>query len=103
VGDDCGRNQSDVPGQRRDPGRDEHRAQAPAHLVGAGLRLGVAVGLQAEPVLDRHEVEQAALGFGDQVHPVARGGQLAQPRLRLAPPGRMPAGAVKCDGEMHGL
>jgi hypothetical protein len=62
-----------------------------------------AVGLQAEPVLDRHEVEQAALGFGDQVHPVARGGQLAQPRLRLAPPGRMPAGAVKCDGEMHGL
>ncbi len=32
----------------------------------------VAAGLQAERVLDGHEVEQAALGLGDDVRPVAR-------------------------------
>ena len=42
VGDDHGRDQPDVPGQRRDPGGDQHRVEPAAHLVGAPSRRGLA-------------------------------------------------------------
>src|ERR1039458_4078302 len=86
-----GANQRDVPGQRRDRSRDEHRVQPPAHLVdwpgrpGRPGRLAVAGGLQAQAVFDQDKVEQAALGLADQVGPVARREELARSRLRLAP------------------
>src|ERR1017187_3251453 len=105
VGDDRGRNQPAVSGQRRDPSRDEHRVQPPAHLVdwpGRPGRLAVAGGLQAQAVFDRDKVEQAALGLADQVGPVARREELARSRLRLAPRGGVPAGAVERDGEVQG-
>jgi hypothetical protein len=71
-------------------------------LVGARIRAAVAGGLQAEVVLDRDEVEQAAFGFGDDVGPVARGEQLIRTGPGLAPGGGMPAGAVERDGQVQG-
>ena len=67
-----GRDQPDVAGQRGHPGGDQHRVQAPAHLVGAPVRRAVRAGLEAEAVLDGDEVEQASFGFGDAIDPVAR-------------------------------
>jgi len=98
---DHGRDQADVPGQRRDPGCDEHRVEPSADLVRAAVRLGPVGGLQAEPVLDRDEVEQAALGLLHQAGPVTRREQLAWPCLRLAPRGRMPATAVESHGQVQ--
>src|SRR5580692_2698527 len=61
----------------------------------------MAGGLQAEPVLDGHEVEQAEFGLLDQVRPVAGLEQLARACPRLAPRGRMPASAFERDGQVH--
>jgi hypothetical protein len=96
------RHQADVAGERRDPGRDEHGVEAAADLVGAAVQLAVVRGLQAEAVLEGDEVEQAALGLGDQVGPVRGGEQVAGPGHRLPPGGGVPAGAVEGDGEMQG-
>lgn len=89
-------------GHRRDPCGDQHGVQAPAYLVGTRVRLAVAGGLQAEAVLDRDEVEQAALGFGDDVGPVTRGEQLVRAGPGFAPGSGMPAGAVERDGQVQG-
>ena len=87
----------------RDPGGDQHRVEPAADLVGAvvGARRSRS-DWSAEGVLDGDEVEQAALGLGDQVGPVAGGEQLGGPGVRLAPGGRVPAGAVQRDGEVAG-
>ena len=47
VGDHRGRHEPDVPGQRGDPGGDEHRVQPAAHLVGAPVGPGEVRGLRA--------------------------------------------------------
>ena len=101
MGDHRGRHQADVPGQRGDPGGDEDGVQPAADLVGAVVGSGTARGLQAEGVLDGDEVEQAALGLGDQVGPVAGGEQFAGAGAGLAPGGGVPAGAVQGDGEVQ--
>ncbi len=88
-----GRHQAYVAGQRCDTGGDEHGVQPAAHLVGAVVAVEGVGGLRAEAVLDGHEVEQAALGLGDEVGPVTGGEQVPGPGHRLAPGGRMPAGA----------
>ena len=77
MGGDRGRDEADVPGGGRDPGRDQHGVQTAPDPVGAVVGLEAVVGLQGQPVLDGDEVEQAALGLADQVGPVAGGEQLA--------------------------
>jgi hypothetical protein len=98
---DHGRHEAYVPGQRGDAGGDEHGVEAPADLVGAGVGFREVRGLGPESVLDRHEVEQPALGLLDEVGPVAGGEQLTGPRHLLAPGGRVPACAVKGNGEVQ--
>ena len=92
VGGDHGRHQPDVPGQRGDAGGDEHGVQPAADLVGAPVGLREARGLEPERVLDGHEVEQAALGLGDEVGPVLGGEQVARagPPARARRPGASP-------------
>ena len=103
VGDQGRRHQADVPGQRGDPGGDQHGVEPSPDLVGAVVRIGEAVaGLQAERVLDGDEVEQPALGLAGPGRPssprrTARSGRAA----RLAPGGGMPARAVQRDGQMQ--
>ena len=84
-------------GQRRHPGRDQHRVQAPGHR--RSVRRATA---DREAVLDGDEVEQAALGLGDEVGPVPGGEQLGRAGPRLAPRGGMPARAVEGDRQVHG-
>ena len=102
VRDDDDRHQPDMAGHRRHPGRGQDGVQPPAYLVGPGVRPAAVRGLQAEPVLDGHEVEQAALGLGDDVGPVGGGEQLGRARPGLAPRGGMPSSAVERDGKSHG-
>ena len=78
-----------------------HGVEAAADLVGAAVQLAVVGGLQAESVLDGDEVEQAALGLGDQVGPVGGGEQVPGAGDRLTPGGRVPAGAFEGDGEVQ--
>ena len=59
------------------------------------------VGLQAQAVLDGDEVEQPALGLGDQVGPVAGREQVGRAGVGLAPGGGVPAGAVQGDGQVN--
>ena len=67
-----------------------------------GHPVGRATDWTTEAVLDGDEVEQAALGLGDDVGPVAAGEQLGRAGPRLAPRGGMPAGAVERDGQVEG-
>jgi len=67
VGGDRGRHEPDVPGDRRGPGRDQHRVQLAPDPVRAGVGLEVVIGLQAQPVLDGEEVQQSALGLLSQL------------------------------------
>lgn len=90
-----------VAGQRGDPRGDEDGVQAAADLVGAAVGFGGVRGLEAERVLDGHEVEQTSLGLGDEVAPVGGGEQFAGAGDGLAPGGRVPAGAVEGDGEVQ--
>jgi hypothetical protein len=59
------------------------------------------VGLDAERVVDRHKIGQAALGGADEIGPVAGREQLAGSGVRLAPCGGVPTGTVERDGEMN--
>ena len=56
----------------RHPGRDEHRVEPAADLVGAVVGAEAVGGLQREGVLDRDEVEQAALGLAGPGRPSSR-------------------------------
>ena len=96
-----GRHQTYVPGQRGDAGGDENGVEAAADLVGAPVRLDEVRGLRPEAVLDGHEVEQTALGLGDEIGPVPGGEQIPGPGHRFAPGGGVPAGAVEGDGEVQ--
>jgi hypothetical protein len=102
VGGDRGRHEPDVPGGGRCPRRDQHRVQAAADPVGAGVGLEVVVGLEVEAVLDGEEVKQAAFGLLGQLGPVAGGEQPPWLRVRLAPRGGMPAGAVEGGRQVQG-
>jgi hypothetical protein len=102
VRDDHGGDQAHVPGQRRDPGRGQHRVEPAAYLVGPAIRGAVAGGLQAQAVLDRDEVEQPAFGLGGQVSPVPAGEQLGRAGPGLTPGGGVPAGAVEGGGQDQG-
>jgi hypothetical protein len=101
VGGDHGRDEADVPGEGRDAGRDEYGVQTAADLVGAAVQLAVVRGLQAEPVLEGDEVEQAALGLGDQVGPVSGSEHVPGAGDLLAPGGGVPAGAVESHGKVR--
>lgn len=90
-----------MPGERGDPGGDQDGVEAAPDLVGTAVRFEGVRGLEAEAVLDGHEVEQPALRLGDQVGPVAGGEQLTRPGDGFAPGGRVPAGAVEGDGEVQ--
>lgn len=90
VGGHHGRNQSYVAGEGGDAGGDQDGVQPSAYLVRAAVGTGDLRGLEAERVLDGHEVEQAALGLGDQIRPVCGGEQITGAGHRLAPGGRMP-------------
>ena len=103
VGRDRGRDEPDVPGDGRHPGRDQHRVQAAADPVGALVAAEPVVGLQVEPVLDRDEVEQAAFRLLDEVHPVGGGEKPLRLRVRFPPGGRVPARVVERDREMQGV
>ncbi len=102
VGGHYGRHDADVTGQWRDPRGDEDGVQASADPVGAAVRFRGRGGLEAERVLDGHEVEQTVLGLGDQIGPVGGGEQFTGAGDRFAPGGRVPAGAVEGDGEVQG-
>jgi len=90
-----------VAGHRGHPGRDEYGIEPSADLVAAPVRLPRARGLQAEPVFDGDEVEQAALGLLYQVRPVPGREQIGRAGTWLAPRGRMPAGAVERKRQME--
>lgn len=90
-----------MPGEGRDAGGGQDGVEAAAHLVGAAVQLAELRGLQAESVLDGDEVEQAALGLGDQVGPVGGGEQVPGAGDLLTPGGGVPAGAVEGDGEVE--
>src|SRR5262249_53421010 len=77
--------------------------QPSADPVGALVAAEVVVGLQAEPVLDGDEVQQAALGLLGQADPVARREQPVRLRVRFSPGGGVPAGAVQRDGQVQGV
>lgn len=85
-GDDR-RDETDVCGERGDTSGDEHGVEPAAHSVGPVVRTVEPVRLQAEGVLDRDEVEQAALGLLDQIGPVPGVEQFRGPR---AAPARLP-------------
>jgi hypothetical protein len=102
VGGDRGRHEPDVLGGGGGPGRDQHRVQAAPDPVGAGVGLETFVGLQVEAVLDGEEVKQATFGLLSQLGPVAGGEQPLRLRVRLAPRGGMPAGAVEGDRQVQG-
>jgi hypothetical protein len=101
VGDQGGRHQADVPGERRDAGGDEDGVEPAAHPVGAVVGPEPVVGLQREGVLEGDQVEQAGLGLADQVGPVPGGEQLRRAGVRLAPGSGVPAGAVQGDGQVQ--
>lgn len=81
-------------------GRDEQRVEPPADLVSPLGGLAGPVRLLRERVVDGDEVEQPALGGADQVGPVARGEQLAEPGGRLVPCRGVPVDAVERDGQV---
>ena len=101
VGGHQRRHQPDPAGQRRHPGGDEHRVEPAAHLVGALVGREAVGGLQGEGVLERHEVQQPALGLGDQVEPVARAQELGGTGAGFAPGGGVPARPVEGDADVQ--
>ena len=96
-----GRHEPDVAGHRADQRRDQHRIEPTADLIGASVGTAELRRLQPERVLDREEVEQAALGGRRERRPVRGGEDLGRPRRRVAPARRVEAGAVERDGEMQ--
>ena len=101
VRDGRGGHEPDAGGQRGDPGRDEHRVQAAADLIGARVRPVVVGRLLAERVLDGDEVDQSPFGFQGELSPVTGGEELVRCGVRLAPGGRVPSCSVKRDGQVQ--
>ena len=98
VGHGRDRYQSDVVGHRRHPGCDEDGVGSSCQPT--RIDLGAASPLRGEGVVERHEVQQPALGGGGQVGPVpAAGDGLA---VGCVAPGlRVPAVAVQRDPEVQ--
>ncbi len=101
VRDDGSGNQADVTGQRSHSVRHQHRVQPAAHTIGPRLGAGPVAGLQTERVLDGDDVEQPGFCLADQIRPVTGREQLIRTGRRLAPRGRVPAGAVQRHSQME--
>jgi hypothetical protein len=97
-----GRDQADAFGERRHERGDEHGVEPAPHLIGALVGPRPPGRLQTEGILDRQEVEQAALGRAGQPGPVRGAEDVAGPGRWIAPRRRVEPGAVERDGEMEG-
>ncbi len=101
MGDRHSRHESDAPGMRGDPSGDRDRIETSAYLVSPIVRALVTRGLPRQGVLDRHEVQQTALGLVRQVGPVPGGEQVVGPSVGLPPCGGMPARAIERDSKVQ--
>ena len=98
VGDGRDRDEPDVVGHRRHPGRDEDGI-GPSRQP-TRFDLGAAPPLRGERVVEGQEVQQPALGRGGQAGPVAAAGDGLTVR-RVSPRLRMPAVAVERDAQVQ--
>jgi len=78
LGDSRCWHEPNPPSTRGDSGGDEHRVQPATNPIGPIVGVKVNVGLRAQRVFNRHEVQQAAFGLGNQISPVARIEQLGR-------------------------